>query len=508
MQLYAAWKYPRRDMEALRPGPLVGRARAMAPDMLSANPSAPADTRRVGAFTVTPDVARRMLKGRIEGLERRRAEEAVVAATGLPHVRFVQLSIAWLGAHGEGPRLSPLYLPVFVYAYSHAGVKVRSFVSGVDAGRVSGAHYLDDAKVGALATLAATGALLLTGAAGGLSLLQLTGGRRATARRAGAARCALRLGRAAACAWARRSRPSRRPHTPRPTRNPPVVGLGLPFVVSRTIVRFWPALRGVMESAKGRLEGWWYTRGTSGETSAALAARGAGASCARPLPRSCTACVTASHTLGLTAPCPPLCAPPPPAPDWSAEFVSRYERQEEARRRAADADMGDGGGGGGGATFEDFMRDPLGWFEREMQRQQARAARQRAGEEAGFAGGGDADFQRRAREARRQQQQWSGARQQGGRGGARGAPGGGGGGGGGGPPGDALALYQRLGVARSASREEIAEAFRGLALKTHPDRVATADKAAATRRFQEITEAYQVLRNPAKRARYDATGAA
>lgn len=178
MQLYASWKYPRADMEALAPGALIGRARGMSPDMLAAYAGAPSETRRVGAFTVTPDVARRMLKARVEAAERRRAEEQVTAATGMPHVRFVNMSITWLGAPGgDGPRLSPLYLPVFVYAYTHAGVKVRSFVSGVDAGRVSGAHYLDDAKVGALATLGATGALLLTGAAGGLSLLQLTGAR-------------------------------------------------------------------------------------------------------------------------------------------------------------------------------------------------------------------------------------------------------------------------------------------------------------------------------------------
>jgi hypothetical protein len=34
MQLYAAWKYPRADIEALRPGPLIRTARAVTPDML------------------------------------------------------------------------------------------------------------------------------------------------------------------------------------------------------------------------------------------------------------------------------------------------------------------------------------------------------------------------------------------------------------------------------------------------------------------------------------------
>lgn len=138
-----------------------------------AGPGAPSDTRRVGAFTVTPDVARKLLKGRVESAERQRAEQQISAATGYPHVRFVQMTLTWLGpAAGEGPRLSPLYAPAYVYSYSHAGVKVRSFVSGVD-GRASGVHYLDDSKMAALATLAAGGLLLFTGAAGALSPMQL-----------------------------------------------------------------------------------------------------------------------------------------------------------------------------------------------------------------------------------------------------------------------------------------------------------------------------------------------
>lgn len=123
---------------------------------------------------MTPDVARRLLKGRIESAERQRAEQQVSAATGFPHVRFVQMTLAWLGPADDGPRLSPLYVPAFVYAYSHAGVKVRSFVSGVD-GRAAGAHYLDDSKTATLATAAVGGALLLSGAAGVMAPAQLFG---------------------------------------------------------------------------------------------------------------------------------------------------------------------------------------------------------------------------------------------------------------------------------------------------------------------------------------------
>jgi molecular chaperone DnaJ len=64
--------------------------------------------------------------------------------------------------------------------------------------------------------------------------------------------------------------------------------------------------------------------------------------------------------------------------------------------------------------------------------------------------------------------------------------------------------YDVLGVHRNGSDAEIKKAFRRLALEFHPDRNA-GDKE-AEKRFKEIAEAYEVLSDPARRARYDQFG--
>ena len=64
--------------------------------------------------------------------------------------------------------------------------------------------------------------------------------------------------------------------------------------------------------------------------------------------------------------------------------------------------------------------------------------------------------------------------------------------------------YEVLGVAREASDKDIAVAYRRLALKYHPDSN-TGDED-ATVRFKEAAEAYEVLSDNEKRARYDRYG--
>lgn len=63
--------------------------------------------------------------------------------------------------------------------------------------------------------------------------------------------------------------------------------------------------------------------------------------------------------------------------------------------------------------------------------------------------------------------------------------------------------YEILGVDRSASEQEIRDRFRKLARESHPDRYRGTDKADAERKFQTLTEAVNVLTNPAKRKAHD-----
>jgi molecular chaperone DnaJ len=64
--------------------------------------------------------------------------------------------------------------------------------------------------------------------------------------------------------------------------------------------------------------------------------------------------------------------------------------------------------------------------------------------------------------------------------------------------------YEILGIERSATQDDVKRAYRKLALEHHPDR--NPNDKAAEERFKEATEAYEVLKSPEKRRRYDRYG--
>ncbi|MEO1434022.1 MAG: molecular chaperone DnaJ [Bacteroidota bacterium] len=64
--------------------------------------------------------------------------------------------------------------------------------------------------------------------------------------------------------------------------------------------------------------------------------------------------------------------------------------------------------------------------------------------------------------------------------------------------------YEVLGVEKSASKDEIKKAYRKVAMKFHPDR--NPDNKEAEEKFKEAAEAYEVLSNEEKKARYDRFG--
>ena len=64
--------------------------------------------------------------------------------------------------------------------------------------------------------------------------------------------------------------------------------------------------------------------------------------------------------------------------------------------------------------------------------------------------------------------------------------------------------YKILGVAKTATQEEIQKAYRALARKYHPD---VNKEKGAEDQFKKVSEAYEVLKNPESRKKYDALGA-
>src|SRR5258708_18224632 len=66
--------------------------------------------------------------------------------------------------------------------------------------------------------------------------------------------------------------------------------------------------------------------------------------------------------------------------------------------------------------------------------------------------------------------------------------------------------YELLGVSRTASADDLKKAFRKLAMQHHPDR--NPGDEASEKQFKNINHAYDILKDPEKRAAYDRYGPA
>lgn len=62
--------------------------------------------------------------------------------------------------------------------------------------------------------------------------------------------------------------------------------------------------------------------------------------------------------------------------------------------------------------------------------------------------------------------------------------------------------FEVLGIPRTADEETVKRAYRALAVKYHPDLQPPDKKEAAQKCFMEVSEAYQVLSDPARRRQY------
>ncbi|KAI5838926.1 DnaJ domain-containing protein [Morchella snyderi] len=76
-------------------------------------------------------------------------------------------------------------------------------------------------------------------------------------------------------------------------------------------------------------------------------------------------------------------------------------------------------------------------------------------------------------------------------------------------PGAVIDYYEILSVAPTATQQQVREAYKRAALQSHPDRVSHTDpsRAARTKKFQQVNDAYYTLSDPGRRRDYDATRA-
>ena len=157
MQIVASYHYPRADILRLRPGPNVASAKQVDRHMMTS----PSDgsTRRVSAFEMKAETGRVKAISAIKAHQFNAARDFLLKAYKCDDTRGLNLDVDLLQFTA-----APVLMPVFLYSSRHFGnTKVRTFVAGFDAAKVSGVRVYDENKIGLAAGLVASAGVLYSG---------------------------------------------------------------------------------------------------------------------------------------------------------------------------------------------------------------------------------------------------------------------------------------------------------------------------------------------------------
>ncbi|CAL5223953.1 g6557 [Coccomyxa viridis] len=153
MQVYASYKYPRTEIENLRPGKLLQQATDSHPSVLFSSKSG--DGPQLGPFHMKPATLISHVKEVIKEEEESAADKMLRRHYCADRVEDLEMSISH-----SFITASPFYVPAYVLRSHHYGQTLHTFVSGVDAGGVDGQRPYN-VKIPAVLTGLTVGACIL-----------------------------------------------------------------------------------------------------------------------------------------------------------------------------------------------------------------------------------------------------------------------------------------------------------------------------------------------------------
>ena len=157
MQVVASYHYPPSDIVKIRPGAAVSAAKQIDRHMMTS--SFDGSTRRVSVFEMKAETGRIKAISAIKSHQYNAAQDFLLKAYRCDETRGLNLDVNLLQFSA-----APVLMPVFLYSSKHFGnTKVRTFVAGFNASKVSGVRVYDETKIGLATALLASAAVGLTG---------------------------------------------------------------------------------------------------------------------------------------------------------------------------------------------------------------------------------------------------------------------------------------------------------------------------------------------------------